>query len=142
MRYAAPLLALSLLGAVPLLAQMPAAAPGAKDISRVTGGTYHADHHHTLVGWRVNHLGFNDYFGIFGDATGPLTIDPKNPAAAKLDVTIPVARLTDPSAGPQDPLFRPAAAGARADFCGEAPAPARFVSPRITIYNDDAEQPM
>src|SRR3546814_2593804 len=83
----------SLLGAVPLLAQMPAAAPGAKDISRVTGGTYHADHHHTLVGWRVNHLGCNDYFGIFGDGTGTLTIDPKNPAAPKLAVTIPVASL-------------------------------------------------
>src|SRR3546814_6026725 len=93
MRYAAPLLALSLLCAVPLLAQMPAAAPGAKDISRVTGGSYHADHHHTLVGWRVNHLGFNDYFGIFGDSTGTLPIDPKKPAAANLDVTIPVASL-------------------------------------------------
>src|SRR3546814_330856 len=121
MRYAAPLLALSLLGAVPLLAQMPAAAPGAKDISRVTGGTYHADHHHTLVGWRVNHLGFNDYFGIFGDATGTLTIDPKNPAAAKLDVTIPVASLTVASAGLKDHLFRPGADGAKADFFGAAP---------------------
>src|SRR3546814_9215540 len=81
MRYVAPLLALSLLGAVPLLAQMPTTAPGAKDLSRVTGGTYQADHHHSLVGWRLNHLGFNDYFGVFGDVTGTLTIDPTNPAA-------------------------------------------------------------
>src|SRR3546814_16359471 len=136
MRYAAPLLALSLLGAVPLLAQMPAAAPGAKDISRVTGGTYHADHHHTLVGWRVNHLGFNDYFGIFGDATGTLTIDPKNPAAAKLAVPIPVASLTVATAGPRDNLFRPVAVGAKPAFFVAAPPPARFASPPISLRAD------
>ncbi len=139
MRYAAPLLALSLLGAVPLLAQMPATAPGAKDLSRVTGGTYQADPHHSLVGWRLNHLGFNDYFGIFGDVTGTLTIDPKNPAAAKLDVTIPIASVTVASAGLKDHLLRPGQDGAKPDFFGANPTPARFVSTAVVVDDDGDE---
>jgi polyisoprenoid-binding protein YceI len=84
--------------ATPLLAQQMAI-PGTTDASRVTAGTYKTDAGHTLIGWRVNHLGFNDYFGIFGDADGTLVLDPKQPAAAKLDVTIPVGKLTTASAG-------------------------------------------
>src|SRR3546814_4461250 len=64
---------------------------------------------------------------------------PKNPAAAKLDVTIPVASLTVASAGLKDHLFRPGADGAKADFFGAAPAPARFVSTRI-ILDDDGDE--
>ena len=139
MRNVAPLLALSLLGAVPLLAQMPTTAPGAKDLSRVTGGTYQADHHHSLVGWRLNHLGFNDYFGVFGDVTGTLTIDPKNPAAAKLDVTIPIASVTVASAGLKDHLLRPGKDGAKPDFFGANPAPARFVSTAVVVDDDGDE---
>jgi polyisoprenoid-binding protein YceI len=76
------LFAFPLILAVPLLAQSgPMQAPGAPDAARVTAGTYKADPNHTLVGWRVNHLGFNDYFGIFGDVTGTLVLDPKNPGA-------------------------------------------------------------
>ena len=62
-----------------------------KNAKTLTAGTYTADSGHTLIGWRVNHFGFNDYFGIFGDSTGTLTIDPANPAAAKVDITIPVS---------------------------------------------------
>ena len=56
--------------------------PGAMDVSRAEAGTYAADARHTLVGWRVNHFGFNDYFGIFGDISGTLTIDPAAPQNA------------------------------------------------------------
>lgn len=139
MRYAAPLLALPLLIAVPLLAQMPTTAPGAKDATRVTGGTYQADPFHTLVGWRLNHLGFNDYFGIFGDVTGTLTLDPKNPAAAKLDVTIPVAGITVANADLKGHLLRPGKDGAKPDFFGAAPAPARFVSTAVVLDDDGDE---
>jgi polyisoprenoid-binding protein YceI len=139
MRIAAPLLALPLLIAVPLLAQMPTTAPGAKDAARVTGGTYQADPYHTLVGWRLNHLGFNDYFGLFGDVTGTLTIDPKNPAAAKLDVTIPVASITVASADLKGLLLRPGKDGAKPDFFGANPAPARFVSTAVALDDDGDE---
>ncbi|WOF44783.1 YceI family protein [Sphingopyxis indica] len=139
MRKAASLLALPLVLAVPLLAQMPTEAPGAKDAARVTGGTYQADPHHSLVGWRLNHLGFNDYFGIFGDVTGTLTLDPKNPAAAKVDVTIPIASVTVASAGLKDHLLRAGKDGGKPDFFGAAPAPARFVSTAVVVDEEGDE---
>jgi hypothetical protein len=71
--------------AAPMVAQMPEA-PGKADKSRVVAGTYTADAGHSLVAWNVNHFGFNDYFGLFGDITGTLDIDPANPAAAKVSV--------------------------------------------------------
>ena len=78
--------------AIPALAQMPMKAPGAPDPSRVSAGTYTADPGHTQVGFTVNHLGFSFYRGIFGDVTGTLVLDPKNPSAAKVSIDIPIAR--------------------------------------------------
>ena len=74
----------------PLTAQDAPKLPGSMDASLVTAGTYATDPSHTLIGWRVNHFGFNDYFGVFGDATGTLVLDPANPAAATVDISIPI----------------------------------------------------
>lgn len=105
--------------------------PGQKDASRVTAGTYKTDPGHSLIGWEVNHFGFNDYFGIFGDVAGTLTIDPANPSAAKVDVTIPVAKVTTASAGLTSHLLRAGKDGGKPDFFGPAPADARFVSTKV-----------
>ncbi len=113
------------------VAQMPTSPPGSANPAAVTGGTYTVDSGHTLVGFRVNHLGFNDYFGIFGDATGTLVLDPKNPGAAKVDITIPVAKVTTASAGLTAHLLRPGKDGGKPDFFGENPADARFVSTTV-----------
>lgn len=113
------------------IAQMPTEKPGALDVARVTGGTYTADPNHTLVGWTVDHLGFSDYFGLFGDITGTLTLDPANPAAAKVDVTIPVNPLTA-SKGLNEHLLRPGKDGKAPDFFGPDQQPARFVSTSVT----------
>ena len=59
------LCALSLLFAVPLIAQSAPQMPGTMDVARITAGTYNTDPGHTLIGWRVSHFGFNDYFGIY-----------------------------------------------------------------------------
>lgn len=120
--------------AAPVLADNhePPNLPGAVDVSRVAAGTYATDPSHTLVGWRVNHFGFNDYFGIFGDVTGTLELDPANPAAAKLDVTIPISSMALASEGLKDHLLRPGTDGAAPDFFGPEPAPARFVSTMVT----------
>ncbi|MXO74003.1 hypothetical protein GRI40_02055 [Altererythrobacter aerius] len=104
--------------------------PGAADPSRVTAGTYKVDAAHTLVGWSVDHFGFNDYFGLFGNVTGTLAIDPANPSAAKLDVTIPI-NPTVASEGLREHLLRPGKDGKPADFFGAEPAPARFVSTSV-----------
>ena len=123
------LIALPLLIATPLVAQM--AKPGSKNPALVTGGTYTVDAGHTLIGWRVDHLGFNDYFGIFGDSTGTLVFDPKRPSAAKVDITIPLGKVTTASAGLTSHLLRPGKDGGKADFFGAAPADAKFVSTSV-----------
>ena len=116
--------------AAPMVAQMPEV-PGKADPSRVMAGTYTADPGHSLVGWRVNHFGFNDYFGLFGDVTGTLTIDPANPAAAKVAVTIPVSKVLTASPELTTHLLRAGADGKPADFFGASPADATFVSTSV-----------
>jgi polyisoprenoid-binding protein YceI len=125
------LLALPLLAAVPLMAQSAPQLPGVVDVSRVSAGTYKTDPGHTLIGWRVSHFGFNDYFGIFGDVSGTLDIDPANPNAAKVDITIPVGKVTTASAGLTGHLLRAGKDGGKADFFGPAPADAKFVSTKV-----------
>jgi polyisoprenoid-binding protein YceI len=107
------------------------AQPGAINVSAIESGSYTADPGHSMVSWSLSHLGFNDYYGIFGDVSGTLTVDTANPTASKVDVTIPIASVTVPSAGLRDHLLRPGADGAAADFFGASPAPARFVSTRV-----------
>lgn len=105
--------------------------PGAIDVNAIESGTYTADKGHSLVGWSLSHLGFNDYFGIFGDVEGTLTLDKANPSASKVDVTIPIASVTVPSAGLRDHLLRGGQDGGAPDFFGPNPAPARFVSTQV-----------
>lgn len=134
------LFALPLLAAAPLIAQGgPMSPPGAKDATRVTAGTYNTDPNHTLVGWRLNHLGFNDYFGIFGDITGTLTLDPKNPNASKVDISIPVSKVTTASAGLTAHLLRAGKDGGKPDFFGAAPADAKFVSTSVVANGSEAK---
>ena len=75
------LIALPALAAIPLalIAQTarPSEAPGKVDPARVTAGTYAVESTHSQVGWEVMHFGFNPYYGLFGDITGTMTLDPK-----------------------------------------------------------------
>ncbi|AQR72476.1 YceI family protein [Sphingomonas sp. LM7] len=133
-------LAATLAIATPLVAQQAMQTPGAKDPARVVAGSYSADPGHTLIAWEVDHLGFTPYFGLFGDITGTLVIDPKNPAAAKVDITIPVSKVTTASAGLTAHLLRaPKEAGGKPDFFGPAPADARFVSTKVVVAGDKAK---
>ena len=124
------LITLPLLMATPLVAQQMAK-PGSKSTAAITGGTYTVDPAHTLIGWRVDHLGFNDYFGIFGDATGTLVLDPKKPNFAKVDITIPVSKLTTASAALTDHMLRAGKDGGKPDFFGASPEDAKFVSTNV-----------
>lgn len=119
--------------AVPIIAQqMPTEAPGKPDPARVIAGTYNADPHHTLVGWRVNHMGFNDYLGQFGNVKGTLVLDPAAPSKAKLDVTIPIVSLSTVSADLTKHMLGP-------DFFDSAKFPeARFVSTGVQVSGTSA----
>lgn len=63
------------------------------DPKAVTAGTYTLDPNHARVLFSVSHMGFSTWYGDFYGAAGTLTLDPKNPAAAALTVTIPVASV-------------------------------------------------
>ncbi len=133
----AALLAVAAL-AMPLGAQTAPKTPGSKSTAAITGGTYKADAGHTLVTWTVDHLGITPYTGIFGDISGTLQLDPKRPAAAKVDVTIPVAKVTTASAGLTSHLLRAAKdAASKPDFFGAAPADARFVSTTVKVLGNN-----
>jgi polyisoprenoid-binding protein YceI len=84
----APLVAVLLIPAV-ALAQM-----GGSPNTPVPAGTYKVDSHHTLAAFAINHLGFNDFFAVIPNATGTLVLDPANPAADTLDVTLPAAAIS------------------------------------------------
>lgn len=115
------------------------AQPGKPDPAAVTGGSYTVDTGHTLVKWELDHLGFSPYFGLFGDITGTLQLDPKNPNAAKVDVTIPVSKVVTTSPGLTSHLLKAAPAGGKADFFGANPADARFVSTSVVANGQEAK---
>lgn len=134
------LFAALVLAAIPAIAQqMPTKPFGSKDASKITGGTYQVDPNHTLVRWTVDHLGFSPYFGIFGQATGTLTLDPKRPAAAKVDIVIPVSKVLTANPALTAHLLRPGKEGGKPDFFGANPADAHFVSTAVAVQGTKAK---
>ncbi|HQV04832.1 MULTISPECIES: YceI family protein [unclassified Novosphingobium] len=110
--------------------------PGAPDPARVTAGTYKVDPLHTLVGWKVNHLGFNDYFGLFGSVSGSLVLDPADLSAARVAVRIPVRKVITASEGLTGHLLRDAKGGGKPDYFGSRPGDALFVSTKVSPMDD------
>ena len=68
------------------------------DPAAVSAGTYALETSHARVVFSLSHMGFSTWYGDFSGATGTLTLDPKNAAAAALDVTIPVASVSTTNA--------------------------------------------
>lgn len=128
------LLALPLIATAPLLAQGGAPEmPGKADPARVSAGTYLVDNHHAQIKWTVSHFGFNDYFGIFGQPTGSLTIDPAKPNDAKVSVTIPVTELATSRADLTKHMMTP-------DFLDAAKFPtATFESTKVETTGNKAK---
>jgi polyisoprenoid-binding protein YceI len=133
-------LAATLAIATPLVAQQAAQKPGSNNPALVTAGSYTADPRHTLIEWQVDHFGFSPYFGLFGDVSGTLTLDPKNPAAARVDITIPVSKVVTANPGLTGHLLRaPKEAGGKPDFFGPTPADAHFVSTKVVARGQTAK---
>lgn len=98
---------LPLLLAAPLVAQMPTTPPGAPIASRVTAGSYKVDGGHTQVLFTVNHMGFSEYSGQFTKPTGTMTLDPKNPGAAKVDISFPINQVRTTVGALDEHLMKP-----------------------------------
>lgn len=60
-------------------------------------GVYRLDKHHASIVFAVNHLGFSDYVGQFTRFDATLTINPAEPEAAILSVTVDPSSLMVPS---------------------------------------------
>ncbi|MGB3166758.1 MAG: YceI family protein [Alteraurantiacibacter sp.] len=114
----------------------PANEQAAVDPSVIESGTYTTDPAHTLVEWRVSHFGFNDYFGLFGDAEGTLELDADNIASSSVDIRLPITSLATVSSGLRDHMLRAGADGGEPDFFGPDPDDARFVSTSVTRTGD------
>lgn len=117
--------------------QPPTAAPGSKNVAAITGGTYQADPNHTFVTWTLDHMGFSPLSGMFGQVTGTLTLDPKAPSAAKVDVTIPVKPVT--TSALTEHLLSAGKDGGKPDFFGPNPSDARFVSTAVRVSGQSAK---
>jgi len=77
-------------------AQAPAAFN--KTPSAIEAGSYDVEPIHTRVMFSVSHMGFTNWYGDFSSVSGSLSLDPKHPANATLDVSLPIASLSSPSA--------------------------------------------
>ena len=82
------------LAAAALASLLAAGAAQAADPAAVQAGSYKLETSHARILFAVNHMGLSTWYGDFSGATGSLTLDPKNPAAAALEVSIPVASVT------------------------------------------------
>ena len=117
--------ALTALTGTALIAQQMPPAPGAKDPSRVSGGTYQVDPGHTQVAFAYDHMGFSNNFGLIAQPTGTLTLYPKNVAASKVSIDVPIANLRTGVAALDEHLMK-------ADFFDAAKFPkATFVSTSV-----------
>jgi polyisoprenoid-binding protein YceI len=75
-----------------------AAGPASTDPAAVAAGNYAVEGSHTRVQFSVSHMGFSDWYGDFAGTTGTLSLDPKQLAATKLEISIPVASVTTTNA--------------------------------------------
>jgi polyisoprenoid-binding protein YceI len=82
-----------LLAATFLASPLAALAEATLAPDQIPAGTYEIDSKETQLRYATLHMGFTPFWGVFPDATGELTIDPKNLAATKLSVKAPVSHL-------------------------------------------------
>ncbi len=113
------------------IAAVPAANHAAT-ASAVQAGAYKADPNHTQVIWSVDHMGLSKLYGMMGQVTGTLQLDPAKPAAAVVDIEIPVSAITVTSAPFSNHLKT-------ADLFDMAKYPtAKFVSKSVTVKGQSA----
>ena len=63
----------------------------------VEAGRYAVEPGHTQVGFKLLHMGFTYYSGVFSNVSGTLVLDPKTPSESTLAVTIPIGSVATTS---------------------------------------------
>lgn len=125
-------LALSLLGAAGVVAQ-GMTKPGSPDPAKVTGGNYTVESSHTQIFFAYDHMGFSNNMGLISQPTGTLSLDPKNPAAAKVSITVPIDNLRTGIPKLDEHLMKP-------DFFDSTKFPtATFVSTGVKVDGTSAD---
>lgn len=87
-----PILMVGVLVASPLMAQTAPKSDAAR-VEQVESGGYAVEPDHTQIGFGVSHLGFSNFRGRFGDASGTLRLDAGNPSNSSFDVQVPTASV-------------------------------------------------
>jgi len=124
---------LALLGSAAVVAQNTPGKPGSPNPALVTGGNYSVESSHTQILFAYDHMGFSNNMGLISEPTGTLSLDPKNPSAAKLSVTIPIANLRTGIPKLDEHLMKP-------DFFDSAKFPtATFVSTAVKVEGTTAD---
>ena len=122
--------ALALVGGTGVIAQSALT----KNPAEVQAGDYELDSSHGRITWKVDHLGFSDFYGQFVNVQARLQLDPANPANSRLSATIPIADIA-----PNDDALKRHLLGE--DFFDVANHPtATFESTRIVMDDDDRNE--
>ncbi len=122
---------IGILGCGTIVAATATAQTASHEPSTVRAGTYAVEPTHTQVGFSLLHLGFSYYSGVFSDVSGTLQLDPANPSASRLDVTIPIGSVATTSASLDGELK------GQAWFDARTYPTATFVSTRVTPVGRD-----
>ncbi len=56
--------------------------------------TYEIDTRHTQVHFTYSHMGLSNITGRFADATGTIVYDPADPAAASIEISVPISSVS------------------------------------------------
>jgi polyisoprenoid-binding protein YceI len=72
--------------------------PANPNPAAVEAGTYAVEPIHTRILFAVSHMGFTTWYGDFTGASGSLVLDPKQLAATRLEVSVPIASVTTTNA--------------------------------------------
>ncbi len=81
-----------------LIAPCAAFAAPPVDPATVQPGVYAIEPRHTRVLFAVTHFGVSTWYGDFTHVSGTLSLDPKNPAADQVEVSVPVNSLSTTNA--------------------------------------------
>jgi polyisoprenoid-binding protein YceI len=67
-------------------------------------GAYRLDPEHSIILWKVDHLGFSTFVGRFDRFDATLDFDPETPEEAALEVVVETASVSTHTAGFADEL--------------------------------------